>query len=231
MEPADATASYLPRGDPDPNGDMILVVGPEDVVKQIRVATKVLSLASPVFAVMFGPQWAEGQALSFTNPSNVRLPNDDPDAMQCMLSVLHHRRDLTQKLPLPVFKKVALLCDKYDCSSALSPWAQDPLRELHSQYGHQYEALWLSYVFGSAHTFWKATRSLMHNQVRIDIVMLEQSSDDVSGLNLLPDHLLRKRCFDCEDKVKATCLTYSQNRLKRADFTSSRGFSANWKRR
>lgn len=194
MEPADAAASYMPKGDPDPNGDVILVVGPEGVVKQLRVATKVLNLASPVFAVMFGPQWAEGQALSSTNPPNVRLQDDDPDAMQCMLSVLHYRRVLTKKLPLPVFKKMALLCEKYDCSAALSPWAKDPLQELHWQDGHQYEALWLSYVFGSARTFWKATRNLMRNQVRIDIVMLEQSSDDVSGLNLIPNHLLRKKC-------------------------------------
>jgi len=35
MEPADAAASYLPNYDPDPNGDVILVVGPDDVVKQL----------------------------------------------------------------------------------------------------------------------------------------------------------------------------------------------------
>lgn len=188
MEPAAAAASCLPKGDPDPNGDVILAVGPEDAVKQIRVATKVLSLASPVFAVMFGPQWAEGQGLSTIDPPSVRLKEDDPDAMQCMLSVLHYRKIVSTKVPLLLFKKVALLCDKYDCSVAMSSWAQDRLRKMVG--GADYDILWLAYVFGCAHTFWKVTRDIMHDEVGTKISIHMQSADDIQGWGLLPHSML-----------------------------------------
>ena len=192
MEKADGLASYLPKGDPDPNGDVILVVGPDETVKHLRVTTRVLCLASAVFSVMFGPHFAEGQDLSYANPRSLRLQHDDPEAMQCMLSVLHYRKDVAHKLPVPLLKKVALLCDKYDCSAALRPWAEMVLKPLRTEDEHQHTALWLSYVFGSERAFWKVTRNMIYHKVCIKPAKKKQTPDDVLGEGLLPDRMLGK---------------------------------------
>lgn len=199
MGSAGAATFYLPKGDPDPNGDAILAIGPEKVGKQLRVATKVLSLASPVFAVMFGPQWVEGQGLSTISPPSIRLKDDDPDAMHYMLAVLHYRRDVNQELPLPLLKELALLCDKYDCSTALSPWAQIHLRKVHSGRKLQFDVLWMSYVFGCAHTFWMVTKNILHKQVGISLPESMQTAHDRQGMGLLPDRMLGEWSCCCNE--------------------------------
>lgn len=44
----------------DPSGDVALVLGETS----LRVSSKVLSVASPVFRAMFGPYFQEGESLS-----------------------------------------------------------------------------------------------------------------------------------------------------------------------
>ena len=49
--------------DPDPNGDVVSLVGQDEV--PIKVSSTILKLASPVFKRMFGPQWREGEWTPF----------------------------------------------------------------------------------------------------------------------------------------------------------------------
>jgi hypothetical protein len=44
----------------DPSGDVVLMLGETS----LRVSSKVLSVASPVFRAMFGPHFQEGESLS-----------------------------------------------------------------------------------------------------------------------------------------------------------------------
>ena len=53
-----------PQYNVDPAGDLILLVGQKENQRPIRVSSKVLSLASPVFATMFGSRYLEGHVLS-----------------------------------------------------------------------------------------------------------------------------------------------------------------------
>lgn len=118
--------------DIDPSGDLILVVAsPNQTPNEtaIRVSSKVLSLASPVFAVMLGPNFAEGQfLLTRTSPTDnvplIPLPDDDSKAMIWFCRALHHKLDVNKEdVDFDMCLKLATLCDKYDTSVALSAWS------------------------------------------------------------------------------------------------------------
>ena len=57
----------------DPDGDVVLVLEGA----QLQVSFKALSLASKVFKSMFGPYFAEGNAISSSSPCRVPF-TDDP---------------------------------------------------------------------------------------------------------------------------------------------------------
>ncbi|KAK4097994.1 hypothetical protein N658DRAFT_432956, partial [Parathielavia hyrcaniae] len=91
------------------------------------VSSKALSLASRVFAAMFGPNFNEGQRLrdghSSGVPSAFSLPEDDPKAMDFVLSFLHYQYyRLTNMLSAEEIVNIAILSDKYDLNNALGLW-------------------------------------------------------------------------------------------------------------
>lgn len=107
----------------DPKGDIIFLVGPDDDRTKIQVSSKALGLASPVFLAWFSPRYLEGTPTESGAPRTVRLPDDDPAAMTILCYVLHFQSDQVSMTSFTVFENLALLCDKYDCSRALKPWA------------------------------------------------------------------------------------------------------------
>ena len=110
----------------DPDGDIILEVSsPQDEGKaSFLVSSKILSLASPVFARMLGPDFKEGSRIgSTTAPTTVRLPEDNATAMEIFCQAIHHQISDVRKPVTPVqLESLALLCDKYDCTTVLKPW-------------------------------------------------------------------------------------------------------------
>ena len=114
--------------DVDPTGDLILLVGKGKDQTPIRISSKVLSLASPVFARMFGPRYLEGHIPSkqarLSIPS-FPLPEEDPEAMTWFCRAVHLQliADGT-KMKVGLILKIAALCDKYDASTALSGWSR-----------------------------------------------------------------------------------------------------------
>ncbi|KAK0723550.1 hypothetical protein B0T26DRAFT_706775 [Lasiosphaeria miniovina] len=111
------------------NGDLILVIGPEQV--RLMVCSQVLRCASKVFDVMFGPHWSEGCDLSSTSPKEIPLEEDNASAMRTICCVLHHRNDMVSDEPTPdEILKIAIEVDKYDLAVALkfqlAQWLQPP---------------------------------------------------------------------------------------------------------
>jgi hypothetical protein len=104
--------------DISPDGDVVLVVGPRNV--RLRIQSQCLRCASKVFGAMFGPTWSEGQGLSKEFPREVRLLEDDADALRTICCVIHHRNnDVPQSLtPIEVLQ-IAIEADKYDLNVAL----------------------------------------------------------------------------------------------------------------
>ncbi|PPJ54061.1 hypothetical protein CBER1_06311 [Cercospora berteroae] len=86
---ADTTAkeSETPRVNIATDGDLVLIINNNH---ELRVHSFILKTSSPVFQVMLGPHWLEGQSLaniSSTSPGTLKLPDDDPEAMK--KSLLH----------------------------------------------------------------------------------------------------------------------------------------------
>jgi hypothetical protein len=77
----------------DVDGDAVLEVedqSSEEAFK-FRIFTKVLCLASKVFAKMFGPDFEEGQRLHDGKCPSIKLEDDDPGAMHTILAALHYQ--------------------------------------------------------------------------------------------------------------------------------------------
>jgi hypothetical protein len=77
----------------DVDGNAILDI--EDLRSQkaleFLISTKVLSLASPVFAKMFGPHFEEGHRVRRGECPHIKLNDDDPHAMEAILRTLHYQ--------------------------------------------------------------------------------------------------------------------------------------------
>ncbi len=189
-----------PQCNVDPAGDLNLLVGQEENQRSIRVSSKVLSLASPVLAAMFGPRYLEGHILSeqarFSIPS-FPLPEEDPEAMTWFCRALHHQVNADESgLGVGLILKIAALCDKYDASTALSGWTRlwmenlshSLLQGYNTLSRHSVIVLYTSYVFKSHRTFWLATRDIVHHSSLEDIRHLK----DKSRLSIFPNRLLGK---------------------------------------
>ncbi|KAK7188367.1 hypothetical protein PSPO01_05558 [Paraphaeosphaeria sporulosa] len=109
----------------DMDGDVILACQNRDdhVTRAFRVSSKVLRLASPVFAGMFRPQFEEGNLLLQKECPVVELKEDDASIMSVILEILHFRCDIEDdNTDSETLARLAIHCDKYDLSKSLGPW-------------------------------------------------------------------------------------------------------------
>ncbi|KAK7935332.1 hypothetical protein PG985_000827 [Apiospora marii] len=109
----------------DPEGDATITIMCSrcDEDRRFRASSQVLSLASPVFAKMLGPNFKEGHQLRKEGRITIALHDDDPDAVETVLCALHyHPKADTLFMHHTKLVPIALFSDKYDCSRALAPW-------------------------------------------------------------------------------------------------------------
>ena len=101
----------------DPTGEVIIEVGDQ----QLRVSSKVLSLASPVFKPMFNSGFKEGLTSEVTadSPRTIPLPDDDFQAFLCLCQIVHMQHNNTKTVDVDIMEKLAWLCDKYQCTNAV----------------------------------------------------------------------------------------------------------------
>src|SRR5450432_969777 len=116
----------MPLVEIDRHGDVTLQLtkkidgDPEDGIHSLLVSSKVLTLASPVFAAMLSPRFREGQRSASGTLDPVALPEDDADVMTLLCRILHFDYSALPARPdLEVFKNLAILCDKFDCITPL----------------------------------------------------------------------------------------------------------------
>lgn len=98
-----------------PDGDIILVVGPE--ATQFRVYSRVLKVSSKFFK----------EVLNLPVPGAVRLPDKDADGMNIVMQVLHRPSiAMNTGLTAELVRRSAITADKLGCaealSSSLNPW-------------------------------------------------------------------------------------------------------------
>ena len=95
----------------DPYGDVTFVL--KNV--ELRMNSKALSLASPVFKALLKPNFLEGQALRDRKMVRVEFPEDDTEAMTTLCKLIHYRPDDTTNVEVDLLVNLAVLTDKYDC--------------------------------------------------------------------------------------------------------------------
>jgi hypothetical protein len=102
-----------------PDGDIILLVGAE--MKRLRAHSLVLKSASRVFNAMLGPRFSEGQKLDDKESTEIDMPEDDAEAMETMLNVIHgYNNAVYDSLDTSQILRVAITADKFDCKVALA---------------------------------------------------------------------------------------------------------------
>ncbi|KAI9040724.1 BTB/POZ domain-containing protein [Aspergillus affinis] len=109
----------------DPNGDVIFVVGEGMLEKERKflVSSRVLSLASPVFAKLFSESFSEGIELKKGTCPELSLPEDDPQAMETIFRIAHFLKPEEVAPPMTEFPaKVAVHANKYDCMKVVAAW-------------------------------------------------------------------------------------------------------------
>ena len=109
----------------DHNGDTLLEVSNPDGKTRLLVSSKVLTLASPVFAAMFKSRFKEGlNNHSKSAKPPIPLLDDNAEAVIVLCNAIHLRTsEMPKKLAVACLKDLAVVCDKYDCTSALTPWS------------------------------------------------------------------------------------------------------------
>ncbi|KAF3221090.1 hypothetical protein TWF106_006415 [Orbilia oligospora] len=111
----------------DPTGDTVVNCCNEagDILHGFLVSSKALSLSSPVFRVMLDPSkpYARSKAPS-SDKDELKLTLGQPRLIRIIFHVLHHKnKHVPIKFPLQDLAFLAEVCDFYDLSEALKPWA------------------------------------------------------------------------------------------------------------
>ncbi|KUJ15798.1 uncharacterized protein LY89DRAFT_670340 [Mollisia scopiformis] len=139
----------------------------------MRVSSRHLMLASPVFAVMLDRyKFKEGTTLHAEGSVDIELPDDDPDAWEVLLNVIHGRtRKVPRKVGLLLLTQIAILVNKYEMLDVVEIFSDTWIRRcLKKGLPEQYERcedvvmswLFIAWVFEKPKIFKPITRTMIH---------------------------------------------------------------------
>ncbi|KAE8453984.1 hypothetical protein EG329_007760 [Mollisiaceae sp. DMI_Dod_QoI] len=78
------------------------------------VSSKHLTLASPVFKAMLKSNFCTGELLTSHDVAEIELPDEDPEAFEILMNILHGRvRQVPKQINLKLATKLAIIVDKY----------------------------------------------------------------------------------------------------------------------
>lgn len=123
--------------DVDPKGDIVIEAGTKKTTTLIRVSKDVLTSTSPVFKVMLGPDFAEGQR-THTVEQPLKLNDDDGPALLMLLQIVSGAITDGSDVKPWLLPQLVLLGDKYDCLDQLRPWVQVALGIWREQSDNKY---------------------------------------------------------------------------------------------
>jgi len=171
-----------------PSGDVVLIVsesGGDKRRKKFLASSILLSAASTYFNTLFGPTFKEGQQAADGSRREINLEDDDPDAMEIILSVLHYKDFVRfERLDAEQLAAVAKQGDKYLCNSALKPWIPQWFAHLEKEGGNLKLGMLLvaAYFFGAGNAFENITARTVRELPRLFLSAWEEQP----SLALLP---------------------------------------------
>lgn len=175
----------------DPKGDIIFLVGSQDNPTRIRVSSKVLGIASPVFLAMFSSGFLEGTSTESGDSRTVALPDDNPTAMGILCHILHFQYD---QVPIPSFtvlESLAILVDKYDCSRAVKPLASSWIQRWPGSFEAEdsyFKLIHIAFAFDLPEVFYNATLTVFRDAPTSEIF---DAGKNIHSSQMLPESLYR----------------------------------------
>ncbi|KAI0969669.1 hypothetical protein F4678DRAFT_480846 [Xylaria arbuscula] len=160
----------------DPKGDLRLNVGTFEA-KSFTVCSKALARASPFWDKLLYGVFREGKRRSTQDDNSewtIDLPEDDPEAMEVLLNIIHGRFDAVPKYhknsAIPDIYEISVITDKYHMTHMIRPWARKWARSaLYSikfnpkewQWTNVHKRLWISWELGDRAAFEKNAKRLL----------------------------------------------------------------------
>lgn len=172
----------------DPDGDIVLIAGPSRDGRGLRVSSKVLTLASPVFGAMVRWQYLEAPETDDENPGVIFLKDDSLRPLTTLCNALHLQSQFVRVTTFIHLREITTLCDKYDCARAIKPWSKIWLHRWRSRdvsLEQNWWLLYISYVFDDHDAFYAASQAVLKHSDKDAM----ESFRDLGGLALLPDGL------------------------------------------
>jgi BTB/POZ domain len=137
-------------------------------VIQMRVSSGHLILVSPVFKRLLKGGFAECHTLTSAGTAEISLPDDDPQAMQILLNIIHgHTRKVPREIKFDTLTQISILIDKYCLHEVVEVFTDiwfDKLKcEIPEWFSEEKSMPWLcvSWVLRKADYFERITRVAM----------------------------------------------------------------------
>lgn len=185
----------------DPHGDVFFAVFSHSLDRQrlLRVSSKVLCLASPVFNAMLGPTsyFKEAEALRENQTALVTLGDDDADALVIVMNAAHSDgQSNPTRISFDLLYQIAVLCDKYDIAHVMrsSPlmWA-NKLTPFARRDGYE-RVLVVAWVFGLNLIFSHITREVINDWKPEKRQLGPQDERRNTNIHIVPDAIVGLYC-------------------------------------
>ncbi|KAF5677032.1 tetratricopeptide repeat 15 [Fusarium heterosporum] len=184
------------------------------------MASSFLCEISPVFAVMFGPSFEEGNRLRTMQPGDcdmvLELPDDDAQAFYNTIRALYGADPSAKHYDTAEIQKISIIADKYDMIARFTfasaywfakyTWADDP--------EETWQLTTAAYWIKNSDAFYNFSRKLVKQFQESHLEYVAGMPDEVLGLRLcLAVEEQRVRRFANSIKPKGLCL-YCFSRTK-----------------
>ncbi|KAL2071709.1 hypothetical protein VTL71DRAFT_12944 [Oculimacula yallundae] len=169
----------------------------------MRVSSRHMSLGSPTFASMLGPDYKEGRDLQAQGSVIIPLPDDDPDTLIILLNIIHGKTRLVpREVDIDLLARLAALVDYYNFHEIVELWSDFWIDKIKLEKCIRYrpepdqptisqadalKRLFVSWVFQKADAFRKLSRDIEH--MGAEDMYWEDRSDfgvDLEELDKLP---------------------------------------------
>lgn len=162
---------------------------------EFLVSSPHLKLASNMFKAMLQPHFAEGKALQDSGKVTIPLFDDDPDAMEVVMNIVHGQsKKMTQEITPKLLAQIAVVVDKYQLQDNADfftrVWVEKLWQELPSETGSDLGSyLCISWIFKAENLFEKITVSAMKTATGD---MLQDLSHGSSANAIIPSVVIGK---------------------------------------
>lgn len=176
-----------------PRGDIVLVVGPEEV--RLRVRSLILEGASKAFASLWSQNRRESLDLADSDAiTEVYLPEDDVVGMKFICALIHHRHEfMPEFLSMYGILGVAFMVDKYDFIDAMALPSGMLLASENQEADELMVFMVAAFLFQNGPAFRRITKSLILDYGGSYLAVSNKSVESVIGSHVICEHIVKKR--------------------------------------